>query len=29
MELMEHYEYLGKDTVETYNDFFLEWKLGL
>lgn len=29
MELMEHYEYLGKDTVEAYNDFFLEWKLGL
>ncbi|WP_430612709.1 ABC transporter substrate-binding protein [Enterococcus sp. DIV0876] len=29
MDLMEHYAYLGKETVEYYNDFFLEWKLGL
>jgi len=26
---MEHYEYLGKEAVELYNDLFLEWKLGL
>lgn len=29
MEQMEHYEYLGKEAVELYNDLFLEWKLGL
>jgi len=29
MEQMEHYEYLGRDAVEIYNDLFLEWKLGL
>ncbi|KAF1305100.1 ABC transporter substrate-binding protein [Candidatus Enterococcus willemsii] len=29
MEQMEHYEYLGRDAVEMYNDLFLEWKLGL
>lgn len=26
---MEHYEYLGKGTVEMYNDLFLAWKMGL
>ena len=29
MQQMEHYEYLGKNAVEQYNDLFLEWKLGL
>ncbi|WP_422389692.1 ABC transporter substrate-binding protein [Candidatus Enterococcus lowellii] len=29
MGQMEHYEYLGRDAVEIYNDLFLEWKLGL
>jgi len=26
---MEHYEYLGQETLELYNDLFLEWKMGL
>ena len=29
LEQMEHYEYLGQETVELYNDLFLEWKMGL
>ncbi len=29
IEKMEHYEYLGKETVEMYNDLFLAWKMGL
>ncbi|MFW7385823.1 ABC transporter substrate-binding protein [Vagococcus fluvialis] len=29
IEGMEHYEYLGKETVEMYNDLFLAWKMGL
>jgi spermidine/putrescine transport system substrate-binding protein len=29
IERMEHYEYLGKETVEMYNDLFLAWKMGL